>query len=77
MPKLDLDQKRNKVSVKIEKSPKIGMEIYGAEEGDFDFKIEETSKDEDTKLALVHNPSQEVLPRDVKCWIHKWEWPSS
>jgi hypothetical protein len=26
---------------------------------------------------LVHNPSQEVLPRDVKCWIHKWEWPSS
>lgn len=30
VPKLDLDHKRNKVFVKFEKSPKIGMEIYGA-----------------------------------------------
>jgi hypothetical protein len=30
------------------------MEICGVEEGDFDFKVEETFEDEDTKLALIH-----------------------
>jgi hypothetical protein len=65
VPKLNLDKKRNKVFVKIEKSPKIGMEICGVKEGDFDFKAKETFDDEDTKLALVHFPSQEVLPRDA------------
>jgi hypothetical protein len=41
------------------------MEICGIKEGDFDFKAKKTSDDEDTKLALVHFPSQEVLPRDA------------
>jgi hypothetical protein len=42
------------------------MEIYGIKEGDFDFKAEETSEDEDTKLALVHFPSRELLLKDAK-----------
>ncbi len=42
------------------------MEICGTKEGDFDFKVEETSKDEDTTLTLVHFASRKMLPRDVK-----------
>ncbi len=42
------------------------MEICGVKEGDFDFKAKETFDDEDTKLALVHFPSREVLLRDAK-----------
>jgi hypothetical protein len=61
-----LIKKRNEVFVKIEKSTKIGMEICGVKEGDFDFKAKETFDDEDTKLALVHFPSREVLLRDAK-----------
>jgi len=33
------------------------MEICGIKKGDFDFKVEETSEDEHTKLALIHFPS--------------------
>jgi hypothetical protein len=66
MPKLDFDQKRNKVSIKIQKSPKTNMELCGIKKGDFDFKVEKTFEDEDTKLTLVHFPSWELLPRHVK-----------
>lgn len=52
MPKLDFNHK-NKL---FEKSPKIGMEISGTKEGDFNFKFEETSEDKDTRLALIHFP---------------------
>jgi hypothetical protein len=52
VPKLDFNHK-NKL---FEKSPKIGMEISGTKEGDFNFKFEETSEDKDTRLALIHFP---------------------
>ncbi len=40
MPKLDFDHKNKLFVVKIEKSPKIGMEISGTKEGDFNFRSE-------------------------------------
>jgi hypothetical protein len=42
------------------------MEICDTQKGDFDFKAKERYEDEDTKFALVHFSSWEVLPRDVK-----------
>jgi hypothetical protein len=66
VPKLDFDHKKKIVAIKIEKSRKINMEIYGIEEGDFDFKYEERPKNKDTRLALIHFPLQKVLPREAK-----------
>jgi hypothetical protein len=54
--KLDFDHKKKLVAIKIEKSPKISMEISSIEEGDFDFRYEETYGNKDTRLALIHFP---------------------
>ncbi len=56
MPKLDFDHKKKLVVVKIEKSPKTSMEISSTIEGNFDIKFEETSKNKDTRLELIHFP---------------------
>jgi hypothetical protein len=43
------------------------MEIYGTKEVDLDFnKVESSSKDENTKLALVHYFLQPLLERAAK-----------
>jgi hypothetical protein len=56
VPKLDFDHKNKLFVVKIEKSPKRGMETSNTKEGDFDFKSKETSKEKDNRLALIHFP---------------------
>jgi hypothetical protein len=56
VPKLDFDHKKKLVVVKIEKSPKTSMEISSTIEGNFDIKFEETSKNKDTRLELIHFP---------------------
>ncbi len=61
MPKLDFDHK-NKL---LEKSLKIGMKISSIKEGDLNFRFEETCEDKDSRLALIHFPSQKMLPREV------------
>jgi hypothetical protein len=66
VPKLDFDHKNKLFVVKIEKSPRTSMEISGTKEGNFNFKFEETSKDKDIRLALIHFPPQKILPREVK-----------
>ncbi len=66
MPKLDFDHKKKLIAVKIEKSPKTSMEIFGTEEGDFNFKSEETFEDKDIRLALIHFPPRKLLPKEAK-----------
>ncbi len=66
VPKLYFDHKKKLVVVKIEKSPRTSMEIFGTKEGDFNFKSQETSKEKDTKLPLIHFPPQKVLPMEPK-----------
>jgi len=43
------------------------MEIYGTKEANLDFnKVESSSKDENTKLALVHYSLQPLLKQQQK-----------
>jgi hypothetical protein len=65
VPKLDFDHKK-KLVVKIEKSLKIGKEIFGIEKGEFDFRSKEALENKDIKLALIHFPPRKMLPKEAK-----------
>jgi hypothetical protein len=71
VPTFDLDRKKALIAhVKVEKLRNQSMEIYGTKEANLDFnKVESSSKDENTKLALVHyflQPLLEMVAKNVE-----------